>query len=40
MVVDVGGVNSGATLTTTREKTEVFQGFPKTLVVRNDQPSL
>jgi len=30
--VDVGGVNSGATLTTTREKTEVFQGFPKTLV--------
>jgi len=30
--VDVGGVNSGATLTTTREKTEVYQGFPKTLV--------
>lgn len=29
---DVGAVNSGAALTTTREKTEIFQGFPKTLV--------
>lgn len=26
--VDVGGINSGATLTTTREKTEIFLGFP------------
>ena len=30
--VDVGAVESGATLTTTRTKEEIFQGFPKTLV--------
>lgn len=30
--IDVGGLQAGATLSTTREKTEVFQGFPKTLV--------
>jgi hypothetical protein len=32
VTVDVGAVQSGATLTTTREKVEVFQGFPKTLI--------
>ena len=30
--VDVGAIQSGAALTTTREKTEIFQGFPKTLI--------
>jgi len=32
--VDVGAVESGATLTTTRTKEEVFQGFPKTLIAQ------
>lgn len=32
--VDVGAVESGATLTTTRTKEEIFQGFPKTLVAQ------
>jgi len=31
-ILDVGAVQSGAALTTTREKVEVFQGFPKTLI--------
>ena len=32
--VDVGAVESGATLTTTRTKEDIFQGFPKTLVAQ------
>ena len=32
--IDVGAVESGATLTTTRAKEEIFQGFPKTLVAQ------
>jgi hypothetical protein len=32
--VDVGAVESGAELVTTRTKEEIFQGFPKTLVAQ------
>lgn len=32
--VDVGAVEAGATLSTTRDKEEVFQGFPKTLIAQ------
>lgn len=32
--VDVGAVEAGSVLTTTRTKEEIFQGFPKTLVAQ------
>ena len=32
--VDVGAVEAGASLTTTRTKEDIFQGFPKTLIAQ------